>query len=82
MADVADNADIEVERINAEALAQHKKRQALIEESMRPHVPGQPSDCDDCGQPIPEARLKALPFTGRCVDCATAFELHLRTMHG
>ncbi|MGE4423978.1 MAG: TraR/DksA family transcriptional regulator [Pseudodesulfovibrio sp.] len=26
--------------------------------------------CLDCGEPIPMARLKAMPETGYCVDCA------------
>jgi RNA polymerase-binding protein DksA len=26
--------------------------------------------CADCGRPIPAARLQALPYTARCVDCA------------
>lgn len=25
--------------------------------------------CDDCEEPIPEARLKAVPWTRVCVDC-------------
>jgi DnaK suppressor protein len=27
--------------------------------------------CDSCGDPIPEARLDALPATALCVSCAT-----------
>jgi hypothetical protein len=27
--------------------------------------------CDICGKEIPEERLKALPDTRRCVECAT-----------
>jgi len=30
--------------------------------------------CGGCGQPIAEARLRALPTTPLCVDCATARE--------
>ena len=26
-------------------------------------------DCDECGEPIPEARRKALPGVRRCVAC-------------
>lgn len=26
--------------------------------------------CEQCGQPIPEARLEALPYTSHCVACA------------
>ena len=78
MGDLADNAEIEVERINAEALDRQKARQARIEESMRPRAPGAATDCDDCGAPIPAARLAALPHTGRCVECAEIAERYYR----
>lgn len=28
--------------------------------------------CDRCGEPIPEARLEALPASASCVECAAA----------
>jgi len=28
--------------------------------------------CADCGKPIPVARLDALPYATRCVDCAAS----------
>ena len=31
-------------------------------------------DCEDCGNPIPAARLKANPAALRCVPCQTKFE--------
>ena len=34
--------------------------------------------CDDCGDEIPEARLKAHPFADRCIRCATAVEARKR----
>jgi DnaK suppressor protein len=30
--------------------------------------------CTGCGQPIPEARLEAIPFAALCVDCERRFE--------
>lgn len=30
--------------------------------------------CEDCGNLIPEKRLKAVPGTTRCVSCQEAFE--------
>lgn len=30
--------------------------------------------CEDCGEEIAPARLEALPYTTRCVDCAQALE--------
>lgn len=29
-----------------------------------------PKKCEICGKPIPEERVKALPETKRCVECA------------
>jgi phage/conjugal plasmid C-4 type zinc finger TraR family protein len=37
-------------------------------------VPPDELDCDVCGEPIPHARLKALPRTRLCVDCASDAE--------
>ncbi len=30
--------------------------------------------CEDCGKPIPEARLRAVPGATRCRDCQENFE--------
>ena len=30
--------------------------------------------CDECGEPIGEARLEALPFTKVCIDCKSKDE--------
>jgi RNA polymerase-binding transcription factor DksA len=30
--------------------------------------------CDGCGQPIPEARLEALPWANECVACRSAHD--------
>ena len=27
------------------------------------------AECEECGEPIPEARRKALPGVRRCIDC-------------
>lgn len=35
---------------------------------------GLPADCQDCGDPIPEARRAAVPGCTRCVDCQGVFE--------
>jgi DnaK suppressor protein len=31
-------------------------------------------ECEDCGKPIPKARLKANPAAIRCVPCQTKYE--------
>jgi phage/conjugal plasmid C-4 type zinc finger TraR family protein len=30
--------------------------------------------CEDCGEPIPEARRKAVPGCKRCVECQQEYE--------
>lgn len=34
--------------------------------------------CQDCDEPIPEARRKALPGCSRCTECQTVFEQQKR----
>ena len=46
---------------------------------MRLHLRGQPGfalklNCHDCGRPIPEARLRAVPGCCLCVDCQERME--------
>jgi DnaK suppressor protein len=31
---------------------------------------GRYGECSECGEPIGDARLEALPYTSRCIDCA------------
>jgi RNA polymerase-binding transcription factor DksA len=31
---------------------------------------GRYGTCSECGDPIADARLVALPYTSRCIDCA------------
>lgn len=70
--DVADRADLENECFVTSALyAQHKQRektnpQTSTENSVR--------YCVDCGEPIPAARLNAVPNAIRCVECQRLFE--------
>jgi RNA polymerase-binding protein DksA len=41
-----------------------------IERALRRLEEGSYGECLDCGEPIAEPRLKALPYTSRCVACA------------
>lgn len=34
--------------------------------------------CEECGNPIPKARLKAVPETKLCVKCQSAYELFMK----
>lgn len=38
-------------------------------------------DCIDCGEAIPEARRKALPFAQRCIECQEINEKRHRIFH-
>lgn len=69
MPDEIDRAQGINEAHQAEALAAHFRR--------RPSLPQQvfaATECEDCGEPIPKARLKAAPGCIRCIDCQRAFE--------
>jgi phage/conjugal plasmid C-4 type zinc finger TraR family protein len=35
-------------------------------------------DCEDCGEPIPEARREAVPGVRRCVACQEAYDAEHR----
>ena len=37
---------------------------------------GQYGQCEDCGRPIPVARLRALPWARRCIDCESRRAVH------
>jgi DnaK suppressor protein len=43
---------------------------AEVELSLRRLATGEYGTCGSCGQQIPEARLRALPWTRLCVQCA------------
>ncbi len=50
---------------------------ASVEDAVRrarAHLQGRESlaECEDCGEPIPEARRKAVPGVSRCVACQEA----------
>ena len=43
-----------------------------IRDALRRMDSGTYGACTSCGQPIPEARLEAVPFAARCMDCLEA----------
>jgi DnaK suppressor protein len=52
-----------LEQLNKELLQVQTARKRLEQ--------GLYGTCEDCGRPIPEERLKALPYATRCVRCQT-----------
>lgn len=67
-----EGATIAFERQHVAALAsQARAHLAQIEAAMRRLGQGSYGICQDCGQPIPAARLAARPASVTCLSCAT-----------
>lgn len=64
MADLADMAQAEQERLNARS----------AERLTRYHAPETLEFCAECGEPIPEARRQAVPGCRLCVECQSERE--------
>jgi phage/conjugal plasmid C-4 type zinc finger TraR family protein len=64
MADDADRAQIQIERVAAENLAQRVRFEGVSA-----------THCADCGVPIPEVRRASLPGVQLCVNCQEINEL-------
>jgi DnaK suppressor protein len=68
---VGDGTSVAVERLSQ--VAAHDRLQQTLADVTRAQVKfseGSYGRCDRCGQPIPAARLEALPWAVRCVTCA------------
>lgn len=70
MPDEIDRAQEINEQLLGDALAQQQRRMPRGESL---------AECVDCGEPIPEARRKAMPGCRRCIDCQTLHE-HWRAL--
>ena len=74
---IADHGTDVMEREQAGLLATEEGRLLFqIDRALR-LLYGEPEAfgrCTDCGQPIPFARLEALPWAERCIDCQTRVE--------
>lgn len=69
MSDDLDRAQAINEAHQAAALAAHFRTVRRLPEAVFA-----PLECEGCGEPIPEARLKAAPGCIRCVICQTRYE--------
>jgi len=65
MADDLDRAQAINEALQADALRDWRRRQN--------HGPTR-TECDECGEPIPEKRRLAVPGCRLCIDCQRALE--------
>lgn len=45
-----------------------------IERALRRLEEGGYGECTECGEPISEQRLAALPYASLCIDCATSLQ--------
>jgi DnaK suppressor protein len=75
-ADPLDRATLDSERDSA--LLIHTRENHLIEKikvALDKIDDGSFGICEECGEPIPLARLKARPVTAYCIECKTRMEL-------
>lgn len=67
----ADTSQVTAERGEAEALAAKlQDTLAEVERALDKLRAGTYGTCEDCGQPIDEARLEAKPAARYCINCA------------
>lgn len=71
-ANFADSSQVTAERGEAEALANSLK-EALdeVEHALHKMDAGSYGICENCGNPISEARLEAMPAARYCINCAS-----------
>ena len=67
-ADIQEDIEFALIQMKAETLSKINEALARLEE-------GAYGNCFECGQPIAERRLRALPFAVRCKDCEEAREI-------
>lgn len=72
MTDILDQLVEREAQIEALQQAARKMNQLSTEEIKRIADTGR--DCDECGEPIPKARLLAQPFARCCVACQALLE--------
>ena len=73
--DPTDRASLESDR-NFELRIRDRERKLIskIREALERIEAGEFGECEDCGDPIGEARLKARPVTTLCIECKTEQE--------
>lgn len=77
----ADFAEQATERENEEVMdalgSQARQELALISSALRRIEEDEFGECIECGKPIADQRLEALPFAETCIDCAATAEKNL-----
>jgi RNA polymerase-binding protein DksA len=66
------NADRDSEGLEGALEVIHNEEALLndVREALNRIEQGSYGRCEECGRPIAEARLEALPYTPYCIDCA------------
>jgi DnaK suppressor protein len=73
--DEGESSDVDIQEEIEFALIQMKAETLKkINAALRRIAEGTYGECYECGETIPEARLRALPFAVRCRDCEEARE--------
>jgi DnaK suppressor protein len=73
--DLADQASDSYDKDLANSLSEAERaRLQAVEKALQRVNEGRYGLCEDCGKPIPLARLKVLPFAKLCVACQQAEE--------
>jgi phage/conjugal plasmid C-4 type zinc finger TraR family protein len=71
--DDLDRAQAINEQLLADALDAHQRRRPRIDPAAFA-----PTECEDCGEPISEKRMQAMPGCIRCIDCQTNHERDMK----
>lgn len=73
MIDAADHA-LDVDAKAQERYEAQQAQARAIAESMKPYDPTLLVNCVDCGEDVSPERMKAMPRTRRCAECAAEVE--------
>ncbi|MCM2279116.1 MAG: TraR/DksA C4-type zinc finger protein [Oligoflexia bacterium] len=74
-ADSIDQASADTDRVLAMKMKSRERDQILqIDEALRRIEQGRFGECERCGEPISEARLKAFVLSTLCIDCKAELE--------
>ena len=77
--DLVDIAADDIDRKTLEAIGvQEIKRMNLIDGALSRIENGVYGKCVKCGEPIPKARLEAIPYAHMCINCKSSDERRRR----
>lgn len=81
LSDVADQAVAEdIAHISKQTKGNFSNELTLIDEALVRISDGMYGTCESCDVPIPMARLQALPYASRCINCQREVEKNIRNV--